>query len=131
AKVLRMIGDGEVDGAVDVYDKAARTIVRWPPRADLYAFIKALHGQKAEVASVRLMRDFCKYHPDAPEAPKVRLKLAQVLIRDLERPGEALRHLEAVPAGALAPDMEAARLKLAAKARAMQEEGVLELEGDH
>lgn len=129
-KVRGMIDRGEIDGALSVYDKSARSIVRWPPQPELYAMIKALHAQKAEAASVRLMRDHGKYHPDARESPKVRLKLAQVLMRDLNRPGEALRNLEAIPEGELPDELEAARRKLSRKARQMQEEGVLELEGD-
>jgi len=130
-RVRGMIDNGEAEGAVAAYDAAARTLVRWPPQPELYAMIKALHEQKAGAASVRLMRDHCKYHPDAPETPKVRLKLAHVLIRDLGRPGETLRHLAAIPGGALPAPLDAARVRLTAVAERMQEDGVLELEGDH
>ena len=57
----------------------------------------------------------------------MRVKLAQVLIRDCQRPVAALRVLDEIPAGSLPADLEAARQKLAAKAQQMLEEGVLEI----
>jgi membrane associated rhomboid family serine protease len=129
-RIREMIERDEIDGALSAYDKSARTLVQWPAQPDLYDLIKLLHARKAEAPSVPLLRDHCKYFPDAPESSKVRLKLAQILIRDMDRPGEALRHLGAIPSGSLKADLESARRKLIAKAEAMREEGVLELEGD-
>ena len=60
----------------------------------------------------------------------MRIKLAQVLIRDRQRPVAALRVLEEIPSGSLPADLESTRQKLASKAKRMVEEGVLELEGD-
>jgi hypothetical protein len=60
----------------------------------------------------------------------MRLKLAQVLIRDKQRPIAALRVLEEILPGALSPDQERSRQILTRQANRMQEEGVLELEGD-
>jgi hypothetical protein len=74
------------------------------------------------------MRDHCRFYPG--ESSKLRLKLAQVLIRDRQRPVAALRVLEDIPPGSLPADLETARQKLARKANEMREEGVLELEGD-
>ena len=119
---------GDMAGALSAYDKAARTLVSWPPQADLYDLIKAMHAQKAEADSIRLMRDHCRYYP--AESGKLRLKLAQVLIHDRQRPTAALRVLSEIPPGSLPPDLETARQKLARQAARMQEEGVLELEGD-
>jgi hypothetical protein len=60
----------------------------------------------------------------------MRVKLAQMLIRDFQRPVAALRVLEEIPPTSLPVDLEAARERLARKAQQMLEEGVLELEGD-
>ena len=60
----------------------------------------------------------------------MRVKLAQILIRDFQRPVAALRVLEEIPPGSLPADLEAARARLAREAQQMLEEGVLELEGD-
>jgi membrane associated rhomboid family serine protease len=127
-RVRRLIDAGDLAGAVAAYQKSARSLVRWPPQADLYELIKAMHGRQAEAESVPLMRDHCRYYPEA--SGKLRLKLAQVLILHRQRPGNALRVLAEAPPGSLAPDLERVRQQLVRQATRMQEEGVLELEGD-
>ena len=127
-RVRKRIDEGDIDGALSAYDKAARSLVSWPSQADLHALIKAMHAQKAEAHSIRLMRDHCRYYPAA--STKVRLKLVQVLIRDRQRPTAALRVLAEIPPGSLPPDLEMARRQLAGQAARMQADGVLELEGD-
>ena len=127
-KVQTLIDNGDVAGALAAYDRSARTLVSWPPQTDLHALIKALHARGAEGDSIRLMRDHCRYYPDA--STRVGLKLAHVLIRDRQRPAEALRVLSALPAGPLSADLEGTRRKLTQKANALCDEGVLELEGD-
>ncbi len=127
-KVRRLIDEGDFASALSAYDKTARTLVRWPSQPDLLTLIKAMHSQKAEAESIPLMRDYCRYYPEA--SAKVRLKLAHVLIRDRQRPAGALRVLAEIPAGSLPPDLEKLRRKLTQQAAQMQEDGVLELEGD-
>ena len=114
--------------ALAMYDKTKRTLFDWPAQPDLYAMIKALHAQGAWFDSIRLMRDHCRSYPGA--SSKMFVKLAQVLLRDCQRPVAALRVLEEIPAGSLPADLEKARLRLVRQAEAMREEGVLELEGD-
>jgi hypothetical protein len=60
----------------------------------------------------------------------VRLKLAQILVQNLERPVQALKVLGAIEPGSLSGDLESARTKLARKAEQLREEGVLELEDE-
>jgi membrane associated rhomboid family serine protease len=127
-KVQKLIDQGDIPAALHAYDKAARTQVNWPPRQDLYTMIKSLHARGAEADSLPLMRDHCRYYP--ADSAKVRLKLAQVLLRDRQRPVAALRVLGEIPAGSLPPDLESARLKLVRHADKLREEGVLELEED-
>ncbi len=127
-RVRKLIEMGDMDGAVMAYDKAARTLVAWPSQPDLYDLIKAMHARKAEADSIRLMRDHCRYYP--AESVKLRLKLAHVLIHARQRPTAALRVLAEIPAHSLTTDLESARQKLARQATRMQEDGVLELEGD-
>ena len=74
------------------------------------------------------MRDHCKYYP--ANSTKMRVKLAQILIRDFQRPVAAMRVLDEIPPGSLPADLEAARTRLVRKAQQMLEDGVLELEGD-
>jgi membrane associated rhomboid family serine protease len=127
-RVRTMIDRGEIEGALSSYDKSARTLVNWPSQPDLFAMIKALHAQGVEADSIRLMRDHCRYYPG--DSSRIRLKLAQVLIRDRQRPAAALRVLGEIPPGSLPDDLEATRRKLARQADRMREEGVLELEED-
>jgi membrane associated rhomboid family serine protease len=127
-RVQSLIDERDISGALAIYDKTTRTLFDWPSQPDLYAMIKALHAQGALVDSIRLMRDHCRSYPGA--SSKMRVKLAQVLLRDCQRPVAALRVLEDVPAGSLPADLERARNRLVRQAEAMREEGVLELEGD-
>jgi len=127
-RIRSLINEGDVSGALAAYDKAARTLFNWPSQPDLYELIKALHARGAEPDSVRLMRDHCRYY--SANSLKMRVKLAQILIRDFQRPVAALRVLEEIPPGSLPADLESARAKLARKAQQMLEDGVLELEGD-
>jgi membrane associated rhomboid family serine protease len=127
-RVRKLIDAGDIDGALSAYDQAARSLVGWPAQTDLYALIKAMHAQQAELDSLRMMRDHCRYYP--ADSAKVRLKLAQVLIRDCQRPAAALRSLAAIPPGSLPPDLEKGRQQLTRLAIRMQRDGVLEVEGD-
>jgi membrane associated rhomboid family serine protease len=127
-RVQSMIDEGDVPGALAAYDKAARVLFDWPSQPDLYELIKALHARGAEAESIKLMREHCRCFP--AESTRMRIKLAQILIRDRQRPVAALRVLDEIPAGALSADLESTRQKLAIKAKRMVEEGVLELEGD-
>jgi len=128
ARVRVLIDSGDVAGALAAYDKAARTLVQWPPQVDLFALIKALHARAAEADSLRLMRDHCLRFP--AESNRVRLKLAQVLIRECQRPATALEVLSEFPAGTLPADIETARQRLNRQAARIREEGMVELEGD-
>jgi hypothetical protein len=127
-RVRSLIDEGDVAGALAAYEKAAHNLYNWPSQPDLYGLIKAFHARGAEPDSVRLMRDHCKFYPAA--SSKVRLKLAQILMLNCQRPTAALRVLEGIPPASLSENLETTRQKLARQAERMREEGVLELEGD-
>lgn len=98
-----------------------------PPREDLLAIIKALQARGDGPAAVPPMRALCRLYPD--RADKVRLVLAAHLLRDLERPTEARRHLRLVAEDRLADDAQRRYLrKLLAEAERLIDEGVLEVE---
>jgi membrane associated rhomboid family serine protease len=127
-KIRRLIEAGDLDAALHHYRETAKVLFQWPAQPDLYALIKDFHAHGGEVESVRLMRDHCRSYPD--ESAKLRLKLAQVLIRSVQRPVAALRTLREIPAGSLPADLERLRAKLVLQAERMREEGVIEVEGD-
>ncbi len=130
AKVRRLIESEDFDGAVSAFDKSARVLPNWPSESDALALIKECHARKAEAASIPLMRDFCRKYPDSSAAPRMKLKLAQVLLRDRQKPTAALRTLREISAGSLPANLDAIRGKLEDQARRMVEDGVLELEGE-
>ncbi len=77
---------------------------------------------------VLVMRDYVLKLPDP--SPRVRLKLAQILIQKLNRPLQATKVLDQIPANSLPESLESIRRQLARKAEAMQEDGPLELEDE-
>lgn len=127
-RVHSLIEKGDVAGALALYDRSARTLTEWPSQPELLGMIKALSARGAEADSIRLMRDHCRYYP--AQSNRVRLKLAQSLMRDRQRPTAALRVLQELPKESLSSDLETARRKLVQQAERMVADGVLELEED-
>jgi membrane associated rhomboid family serine protease len=123
-----LIEKGNIPGALRAYQKSASSLRGWPTQSELYALIKALHAQGALVDSIPLMRDHCRLYP--ADSMMVRLKLAQVLIRDCQRPQAALRVLGEFRPGSLPAEAETARQKLVRQADRLCSEGVIEVEGD-
>jgi len=120
---------GDVLQAHAAYDKALRTLPGWTPRdADWVALIQALLEAQDYRSGVATMEDYLRRSPKA--SPKVRLRLAQVLIKHQQRPAHALTVLDAIPAGTLPENLQSTARQLRRQAEQMREEGVLELEGE-
>jgi membrane associated rhomboid family serine protease len=120
---------GEVEAALAIYNKSIRSLTGWqPPEPDWRTLIEALLDQAFWNDAVLVMRDYVLKLPDP--SPRVRLKLAQILIQRLSRPLQALKVLGQIPEGSLPESLAAIRRQLARKAEAMQEEGPLELEDE-
>ena len=128
-KFRKLLDMGDKDSAISAYDRAARTIPNWPDGPDLVAIIKEMHASGAEADSLPLMRDYCRRFPAVSH--RMRLKIAQVLIRDRQKPTAALRVLAEIPDGALPAQLESARMAMIRQAEKLIEEGVLELEGEY
>ncbi len=99
-----------------------------PPDAEWLALIQALLADQDWRTGVTVMEDYLRRSPK-PSA-RVRLRLAQVLVKEQQRPAHALKVLDAIPAGALPENLQAAAGQLRRQAERMREEGVLELEGE-
>jgi membrane associated rhomboid family serine protease len=128
-RVRRHLEANDPAAAHAAYDKALRTVAGWqPPGPDWLALIKALLDAKEWRPAVSVMEDYLRRAPDP--SPRVRLKLAQVLVREQGRPTHALRVLAEIPPGSLPDALEKNRKQIAAEAERQVEEGVLELEGD-
>ncbi len=130
-RIRKRLDADEARAAVDLYQKSSPSWKQWGwgmPEADLMRLIKAAHAAKLEVESMPMMFEYARRFPD--RADRVRLKLAQFLMDKQDRPARAMRLLEEISPNGLPADLERARLKLVAKAQAMIDDGVLELEAD-
>jgi membrane associated rhomboid family serine protease len=127
-KVHRAIEMGDMMAAQVAYEKWMTAVANRPPRDALLAVIKAMHQREEWAGSVAPMRALCRLHLENSE--KVRLKLASILIRELQRPTEALRHLQQIPDERLDANLQRIRRQLLQEAKQMIEDGVLELEED-
>jgi hypothetical protein len=120
---------GEPEAALAVYHKARRSNPAWnPPEGDWRNLIEGLLGLQLWDDSVVVMRDYI-HGPDQP-SPRVRLKLAQVLVQNVGRPMQAIKVLGQIPEGSLPEKLETMRRQLTLRAEAMREEGPLELDED-
>jgi len=128
-RLRRHLDAGEPVAAYSAYDKALRTVAGWQPSGpDWLALIKALLDARESRPAVSVMEDYLR-RSDAP-APRVRLKLAQVLIRDQQRPAHALRVLSGFDGAPLPEPLDLTRRQLTNEAERLREEGVLELDGE-
>jgi hypothetical protein len=120
---------GEIEAALGVYEKARRTIAGWkPPPPEWFELIKELIDHQAWNDAIDLMESYLR-EVEAP-APRIQLKLAQLLLQKQRRPARALRALQEIPDGSLPPDLESVRTQLLRQAEQMREEGPLELEDE-
>jgi membrane associated rhomboid family serine protease len=128
-RLRRHLEAGEALAAHAAYDRSMRTVAGWSPDGhDWQQLMKALLDAKESRLAIGVMEDYLRRaeHPST----RVRLKLAQLLVREFDRPAHALRVLHELDTDALPADLEAFRVQLVAEAERMSEEGVLELEGD-
>ena len=127
-RVGHMLDQGMATAALQAHDKASRTLPGYRlEEAEHLRLIRGLLDAGAEAEAIGPMRSFIEHYPK--RAHRVRLRLAQVLL-DGQRPQAAARVLVAIPAGGLPEDLDALRRQLMDRARTMQDEGVLEVEGD-
>src|SRR5262249_44199494 len=106
-----------------------RSATRWrPPEPDWRTLIESLLEQSLWDDSVAVMRDYIR-ELDNP-SPRVRLKLAQILIQKLGRPLRALRILDELPEDSLPDGLATMRRQPARQAKAMQEAAPLDLDDE-
>jgi membrane associated rhomboid family serine protease len=120
---------GEIEAALAVYQRSRKKFPDWPlPEPDWLDLIKALIDQKAWDDAIAVMNGYVEA-VEAP-SPRIRLKLAQLLMQKQERPARALRMLASLPEGSLPDSLESIRRQLVQQAEQMREEGVLELDDE-
>jgi membrane associated rhomboid family serine protease len=97
-------------------------------RNQLAALIKWLHTEKRWKDSTSLMAELVERFPE--NADPVRIKLAQICVVELDRPGKALDLLSEIHFTALPEPQQKLARQVSAKARQMQSEGVIEFDVD-
>lgn len=115
--------------ALSAYHNMAKQPEGWRPlEKDILSLIALLQREKLLAESVPVMEDYVARFPEG--SPRVRLKLAQVLLRDQNRPSKALRLLAGLAEQDLPPDLRPVRRQMEARARAMtqSEDGIYELD---
>jgi membrane associated rhomboid family serine protease len=120
---------GEIEAALAVYKSSSSKLSGWQPQeSDWRDLIQALLDQDYCGEAAHVMRDYVRNASEP--SPRVRLKLAQVLIQKLSRPTQGLGVLQEIPEGALPAKLEPVRQKLVEEAEHMREEGELELQDE-
>jgi hypothetical protein len=95
-------------------------------RRQLLTLIKWLHGEKRWSDSAPFMAELITRFSE--EADPARVKLAQICVVELGRPGKALDLLSDVDSTKLPEQQQILVKKITAKAQQMQNEGVVELD---
>jgi membrane associated rhomboid family serine protease len=117
------------DAAFISYNRAVRTVAGWHPGpTDWHELIRVLINAKLWRPAITVMEDYLRRANDP--SPRVRLTLAQVLVREPQRPAHALRVLADLPEDSLPDDLKKQRRKIVKKAEQMIEDGVYELDGE-
>ncbi len=120
---------GEVEVALSAYRKLSRgASARQPPDRDWRDLIEALLEQGLWEDAAQVMRDYVRMQSEP--SPRVRLKLAQILIQRLGRPLQGLRLLGEFPEGSLPEALDEIRRRLVRQAEALQEDAPLELDDE-
>jgi membrane associated rhomboid family serine protease len=95
-------------------------------RNDLLALIAGLQKEKLWTESAPVMAELLERFPEGSQA--VRIKLAQVCLVELAKPGKALELIAPLAGAPLTPQLAAARDKLRAVAQRKMSEGELEVD---
>jgi membrane associated rhomboid family serine protease len=120
---------GEVEAAVSVYQQSSRKFADWAlPQPDWRELIQAVLDQEDWAGAASLMRDYVEKTEEP--SPRIRLKLAQVLIQKLARPLQGLKVLNQIPIAELPAELVPRHRELQKAAEHMCEEGDLELQDE-
>jgi membrane associated rhomboid family serine protease len=122
----KYLEQGNASAAVRLLEKM-KDVATWAlERDELLAVIKELHAAKRWSDSAPYMSEFIRRFPE--QAGAMRIKLAQICVVELERPGKALDLLAEVDKSKLPEQHVALAKRIAAKARQMQAEGTVEFD---
>lgn len=119
----------EIEAAVAIYRHGRRRIAGWqPPERAYLELVQGVVHLADWDAALEIIPDYLAL--SASPDVRVRLKLAQILIRHRSRPAKALEILAPIPDGSLSESLEATRAELVKRATAMIQDGILEIDDD-
>ncbi len=127
-KLRRLIRHGKANAALEELQRISRVMPDFelPPR-DLLDLASLMHGTKRWREEVGLYEQYIQRFPR--EADRIRLLVADVMLKHQKRPSAALRHLKQVQADRLHVTDRKSLQKLTAQAESLIDAGVIELEG--
>jgi len=124
----RLLAAGKGSAAFALYQKTIQACQSWElPEKELLQLAELLGNERRSGEAVPFLEDYLRRF--AKRAIPVRLRLAQILIHEQQRPSYALRVLSGLPAEGLGPKEAKLRRKFENEAQKMVDDGVLELEG--
>ncbi len=127
AQLLALLAAGHVDAALKLYGKLLTADAHFQPtRDELRALIRGLHKQQKWSASAPFMAELADRFPEGSEP--VRLKLAQICVVELNRPGRALDLLGELDVAKLTAEQTQLSRQIARKAESLQAAGTVELD---
>ncbi len=128
-EVRRLLAAGQVRGAHALAKKMSQTLDGFGlAEDDSLKLIAALNKEHAWNESVEQMVAHLARFPE--KSSRVRLKLGQLLVRELNRPAQGLRVLSKLESGDLPASLDPLRRQLMAEATQHQEQGAVELAGE-
>ena len=124
----RLLAARKGSAALAFYQKTVHLCQTWElPEQQLLQFAELLCSEKQWNAAVPLLEEYLRRFEK--RVIPVRLRLAQILIEQQQRPSYAARVLEELPSTGLGAKETKLRSALEAKAQKLLDDGVLELEG--
>ncbi|HEX7445995.1 MAG TPA: rhomboid family intramembrane serine protease [Pirellulales bacterium] len=128
-EVRRLLAAGQVRGAHALAKKMSQTLDGFGlVEDDSLKLIAGLNKEHAWDESVERMVDHLRRFPE--KSARVRLKLGQILVRELHRPAQGLRVLNKLGSGDLPASLDPLHRQLLAEANRHQEQGAVELAGE-
>lgn len=123
------LDEGAALEALASHQYLARMASGWRPlESDLLRLIGMLQKAGHTPESLPVMKEYVSRFPG--KGARVRLKLAQILLRDQHRPAAALRVLADIQEPDLPDDLRALRQRMEQEAHRLIDAGDLELEGE-
>jgi hypothetical protein len=120
---------GDCDAALELHRRMSAKSPQWKLSEPMLQQLIALLLSRGDTMHVRpLLVDYIKRFPD--HAAPMRVALAEIVLREESRPGQAIAILSHISPGRLSSELERQRATIHKEACQRRDEGELELLGD-